>query len=736
MSASLPIRSRLETHVALGVTVVVFFALGAALLIATRVVTSGSFERATADLDGARSAFYRVEDDRAAFASAQAQLVATLPVFRAYLTDSRLAGDLASMQVLADQYREQLDAAFSIVTGRTARWAGSSGWQAGAEPPAELATMIAGAAAGRPQREIVAVADRPYLVVSAPARFAQETVGTFTVGYPLDDAIARQLARITHSEVTIAVGSRVVASSLSGPERAAAAGLVANGQLPSLAAARIEHVGSGEYVAGAFPISADAASRSPARLLLMQDWAPVQRYLNQLRRQLFAAGAAIFAAALAGGLVFARRVSRPLTGMAEAARDIADGQWSRQVPVSGSAEATTLAVAFNAMTTNLRHWYDEARKRDDELRQAQKMEAVGRLAGGIAHDFNNVLTAIRGYAELAIVQLNSNPTVQSQVVEVVAAADRAAELTKQLLAFSRRRTAAPRVLALDRVLAGMHQLVCRVIGDDVPVVTAIAPSIGAVRADRTQIEQIILNLVVNARDAMPNGGTVTISVVNTEDNRVRLSVADTGHGMDDETVRRIFDPFFTTKESGEGTGLGLAIVYSIVQEAGGEITVDTAVGKGTTFSIFLPRLPDGTPIDEELDLTRGLAGLRSGTETVLIAEDDERLSAVIGSTLRLAGYNVLAASHGEEALQIARNHEAPIHLLLADVVMPGISGKNLSQQLRMFRPDTTVLFMSGYSNEAVLRYGVETTAVQYIQKPFSMDALMIKMRETLLQSRA
>ncbi len=733
----LPFHRRLETHVAVAVTLVVLFALGAALLIATRVVTSGSLDRASSDLGAARSAFYRLQDDRAEFASVQASLVTTLPVFRAYLTDSRLARDLASLQVLADEYRQQLNASFCIVTGKDGAWGGSSGWQSGMAPPQAIAGMIATATSGQPRRGIADVGDRLYLVVSEPARFAEETLGTLTVGYALDDELARQLSQITHTDVTILLGSRLAASSLMGSDRAALATLAANGQIASFGqSARTEQVGSGEYFAGTFPLSLGATTDQPGRLLLLQDWTPVQRYLNQLQRQLFVAGTVIFVLALASGLVFARRVSRPLADMASAADDIAGGNWERQVPVRGSAEATSLAVAFNTMTTSLRHWYEQAKKRDDDLRQAQKMEAIGRLAGGVAHDFNNLLTAIRGYAELSAVLLGDDHEVQPHVVEIVSAADRAAELTKQLLAFSRRQVVSPRVLSLDRVVTGMHQLVRRVIGEDVQVVTAIDSTIGPVRADRSQLEQVIINLVVNASDAMPQGGTVTISLANTPDDRVCLSVSDTGHGMDEQTVARIFEPFFTTKETGRGTGLGLAIVYGIVQQSGGTITLDTAIGKGTAFHIFLPRLPDDTPVDEEIDISRGLAAFRKGSETVLLAEDDERLSVLIGNTLRQAGYTVLAASHGEEALTIARSHASPIHLLLTDVVMPGMNGRVLSEQLRIFRPDTSILFMSGYSDDAVLRRGVETASAQYIQKPFSMDALMVKMRETLLQSRA
>ena len=751
MSPALPVHRRLETHVAVAVTLVIAFVLGAALLIARRAVTEGSLERASSDLGAARSAFYRLEDDRAEFAAAQAALVTTLPVFRAYLTDSRLTGDRATMRVLADQYRQELKAAFCLVTGRDGQWSGSSGWIGGPVPPPALNRMMIASAAGQPQREIVEVGDRLFLVVSQPARFAEEILGTLTVGYQLDDEVARSLAQVTHCDVNIVVGHRLAASSLTGGERTALADRIAADLPLSPGAGLTIRIGSGEYLAGTFPLSPNPQPDGAGRLVLLQDWAPVERYLNQVRRQLFVAGGAIFMLALGGGLVFARRISRPLTDMAAAAGDIASGDWSRQVPVRGSAEATITAHAFNQMTTSLRHWYDEAKKRDDDLRQAQKMEAIGRLAGGVAHDFNNLLTVIRGYSELVMGEFDPRDPRRAGVEEVVGAADRAAELTKQLLSFGRRQVVAPRVLALDRVVTGMNQLLRRVIGEDVQVVTLIHPEAGHVRADPTQIEQVLLNLVVNARDAMPEGGTVRIELANATagavpasvtgatatDGYVCLSVTDTGHGMDEQTAARIFEPFFTTKELGHGTGLGLAIVHGVVQQAGGTIDVKTAPGNGTTFLVYLPRVAESVTADRpEAVPALPPAQPERESETVLLAEDDGRLSMLIGSMLRRAGYTVLQAARGEEALDIARRHLAPIHLLLTDIVMPGMNGRVLSERLTAMRPETRVLFMSGYADDAGLRQGAETASAPFIQKPFSMDALKAKMRDTLHGSRS
>jgi signal transduction histidine kinase/ActR/RegA family two-component response regulator len=737
---------RLETHVAVAVTLVVAFALGAAMIIATRVVTSGSFERASSDLATARSAFYRLEDDRAAFAAAQATLVTALPVFRAHMTDAPLAADVATMQVLADEYRQQLNAVFCIVTGRDGRWIASSGWPAGSAAPASIDRMISASTAGQSRRDTAEVASRLFLVVSEPARFADETLGTLTVGYALDDAVARRLAEVTHCDVNIIVGSGLSASSLTGDNRAALATLIAaNRSLSPGGTPRMERLGSGEYVAAAFALSPTGELGTTGRLVLLQDWAPTRRYLAQLQRQLFAAGVAIFAVALAGGLLFARRVSRPLKDIASAAGDIASGNWTRQVPVRGSAEAIAMASAFNAMTSSLRHWYDEAKKRDDELRQAQKIEAIGRLAGGIAHDFNNLLTAIRGYAEIVLLGLEPRDARRTDVSEIIVATDRAADLTKQLLAFSRRQAVTPRVLALDQVVTAAEPMLRSVIGEHIKLVTTIEPGTGRVRADRGQIDQVLLNLVINARDAMPNGGTLRIGLANVAvgaaphdveqaaipQSSVCLSVADTGHGMDRQTASRVFEPFFTTKEAGHGTGLGLAMVFGIVQDAGGMIDVQSEPGHGATFRVYLPHTVDAEESGPlATDLEPAAASAR-GSETVLLAEDDDRLSVLIGKTLRGAGYTVLQAAHGEEALEIARTHSAPIHLLLTDVVMSGMNGCALSEQLKAFRRETRVLYMSGHSDDTVQRHGVPAASAHFIKKPFAMDVLMAKMRETL-----
>ena len=740
----LGVHRRLETHVIVALTLLVAFALITALMIATRVVTDGAFARASTELAAARSALRRLQDDRAAFAASQATLVTSLPVFRAHMTDSRLVRDAATMQVMVDEYRQQLNAAFCLVTGRDGAPIARAGLAYDMQPDARIQRIVSASSRGESIRDITDVRDRLFLVVSEPARFAEDTLGSLTVGYALDDTAASQLAEITHCDVNIIVGRRLAATSLSGRQRSDLAERVANGAMtPTDGNARMERLGENEYVASAFPFLLDGGSSDAARLLLLQDWAPTRGYLARLRRQLALAGGIIFVVALAGGLGFARRVSRPLEDIAAAAGDIASGNWTRRVAVRGSAEAHVLARAFNDMAESLRHWSEEAKRRHEELRQTQKMEAVGRLAGGIAHDFNNILTTIRGYGELALLQVTARDPCHEELTEIVAAVDRAGDLTKQLLTFSRRQATNARPIAIDQVVASTEQMLRRLIREDIQLTTEFEPDVGYVRADRGQIEQVLLNLVINARDAMPNGGALRIAVgvvdvaaaVNDiqreplPHKHVCLSVADSGHGMDAQTASHIFEPFFTTKGVGEGTGLGLAIVYGIVQQAGGMIDVETDVGRGTTFRVYFPRLAAVDPA--EVAVHAGDTGsLLFGSETILVAEDDDHLRTLIAHALRKAGYGVLEGSNGEEVLSIARNYAAAIHLLLADVVMPRMSGPVVAERVLAMHAETRVLFMSGHSEDAVAGFGIDGAA-PFIYKPFTMDGLLMKVRETL-----
>jgi PAS domain S-box-containing protein len=859
---------RMEARVAAGVLVLVALSVAAVVFTATRVATRSAVASATENLEGARSAFYRLVDDRAAFAAQQTRLIIELPVFRSMMLTPAAASDIATLTEMADGYRQRLNAAFAIVSAPDGSPIATPGWPAGVAMPAALQSAIRDASAGQAKRDIVAIDGKLLLVTSEPARFTEaELIGAVSFGFPLDDRVAQGLAGITRAEINLVSGNRLAGSSLPPEEQQQISAALAAGSLASADAfsADVRNIGSRRFIGGAFPLFRDR-STDTGYLVLLQDWAPTQTFLDELRAALVIAGVAGFVIALAGGLIFSRRTSQPLMDMAAAARDISSGDWSRVVTARGSAEATTMAMAFNEMTRSLRSqaerlnasyrrfatvtqsardaiistdelgnitfWnksaeatfgysetdvlgrpivnligesdraaykaalphpnaddltfghiievtgmrkdgsrfpcefslaalhgsegtaftavvrdvmerkqsQDQLKQRDEQLRQAQKMEAIGRLAGGVAHDFNNLLMAIRGYAEMIAQNLPEGDERRSDAEEIIKASDRAAGLTRQLLAFSRREVITQQAVALDHLVQTMQAMLQRLIGPEIQIITEIWPDLTPVLADSTQLEQILVNLVINARDAMPKGGKITIELRNVELDKigvaahpglqpgdyVEMAVSDTGTGMDAETMSRIFEPFFTTKEAGKGTGLGLATVYGIVQQNNGAIEVQSRVGHGTTFYIYLPRAVDlGKPAPMKA------VGQAGGNETILLVEDDDRVRALVSNMLRKNGYVVLLASAGDQALEIAARHRGRIHLLLTDVVMPGLNGRILSERLTAVRPDTRVLYMSGYSDDAILRHGVRKAAAHFIQKPFSIDALAHKIRETL-----
>jgi PAS domain S-box-containing protein len=378
----------------------------------------------------------------------------------------------------------------------------------------------------------------------------------------------------------------------------------------------------------------------------------------------------------------------------------------------------------------------------DQLRQAQKMQAVGELAGGVAHDFNNLLMVVKGHAQLLLDRVRDPSPMRQSVLQVEKAADRAASLTRQLLAFSRKQVLQPRMLDMNEVVAGMIRMFSRVIGENIEMAFLPGAGLGRVKADPGQIEQVLLNLVVNARDAMPDGGRLTIETSNVDLDRsysakhanaepgpyVMLTVTDTGCGMSAETQSHIFEPFFTTKGPGKGTGLGLATVYGVVKQSGGYIWVYSEVGHGTTFKIYLPRVMSQVDrIVPETD-TKDLA---KGIETILFVEDEQSVRELVRGYLCDCGYTVLEAPDGTEALKLASAYKDIIHMLITDVVMPHMSGPELAAQVGALRPEMKVLFVSGYTDDTVFRHGVLEGGVAYLQKPFNLKALAQKIREVL-----
>ena len=384
----------------------------------------------------------------------------------------------------------------------------------------------------------------------------------------------------------------------------------------------------------------------------------------------------------------------------------------------------------------------EQKRLEEQFRQSQKMEAVGRLAGGIAHDFNNLLTVILGYTEIANASLASANPVCEMLLEIRKAGERAELLTRRLLAFSRKQILQPDILDLNALLVDTRTMLGRLIGEDIDISLGLDPDLWRVRADKGQLEQVVMNLAINARDAMPMGGKLAIETANRtlDEKHVRLhvdahvgehvvlSVRDTGCGMDAATQARIFEPFFTTKGPDKGTGLGLATVYGIVRQSGGHIEVQSKPGRGATFKIFLPREPIAIPAGNAIGSDREAPG---GSETVLVAEDEDAVRVLTRLALQREGYTVLETRNGAEALELAASYQAPIHVLLTDLVMPKMSGRQLAEQLAKSRPGLKVLFVSGYMDDAIIRHGLMMASTAFLQKPFSPDALAQKVREVL-----
>jgi signal transduction histidine kinase len=489
------------------------------------------------------------------------------------------------------------------------------------------------------------------------------------------------------------------------------------------------------------------------------------------------------------GVAFAfamsRNIIRPLHSLTDAASAIASGNFSRKVKVSTHDELGALGLAFNTMVSQVRNSQkqlelkvqertqeleeankqlellsqthelkrsqaekerteavDALRNTEQQLQQAQKLEAVGRLAGGISHDFNNILTAILGYSDLTLQRLLDGDPLKRNLLEIRNASVRAAALTRQLLAFSRKQVLQPITLDLNSVVQDLERMLARMIGEDIELTTSLNHELGNVRADPGQMEQVIMNLVVNARDAMPDGGKLMIETDNVELDEsyaqrhlsvspgpyIMLAVSDTGTGMDSDTLEHMFEPFFTTKEAGKGTGLGLSTVYGIVKQSGGNIFVYSEMGRGTTFKIYLPQVDKPA----EKYTTGGLPReIPRGTETILLVEDSDVVRALAQEVLEASGFQVFEAADPESAIAICENHNGAINLLLTDVVMPGMSGSEMSVRLLKLCPRMRVLFMSGYTADAIVNQGVLDGGLNFIQKPFTPDALVLKVREVL-----
>ncbi len=599
------------------------------------------------------------------------------------------------------------------------------------------------------------------------------TIGTVLVGERLDRTYVAKLEEFFDGEIVVATNAEIITSTITG-------GAIGPPQLEDLMARMGElptdvgtfRLDDEEYVIAGLPLGADRAGQKVALHLLHS----LTDALEETKQALLVAcllygSIAVVLAGLSAGAV-SQTVLTPFRGFVRFMRVVAEsGDYSRRFDASRSTlEIRSLNDTYAQLIRSLAQNHDKLEQRtkqlarsndtltqqiaereraeqalresEEQLRQSQKLEAIGTLAGGVAHDFNNLLTVISSYGELLISEVGADSPMRSDLEQVREAAGRAAVLTNQLLAFSRKQVLQPKVIDLNAAVDEIEKMLRRLIGEDIEIRTVKQRPLPRVKADPGQIEQVIMNLAINARDAMPKGGELTISTASVESVAgaleasdspppgawVKLSVTDSGVGMDAATQGRIFEPFFTTKELGKGTGLGLSTVYGIVKQSAGNLSVRSSPGEGTTFDVYLPRVAE--PIKESGRVSGENLAV-GGNETILLVEDEDLVRALAERTLRVRGYHVLAARAGDEAIGLAAEHSGPIHLLLTDVVMPLMSGKDLEERLAPMRPEMRVLYMSGYTDDAIVHHGVLDPGTEFLPKPFTPTVLLRRVREVL-----
>ncbi len=555
---------------------------------------------------------------------------------------------------------------------------------------------------------------------------------TVVVGQELDERGVRDLGRLLSGEVALRYKGRTVASTLDPYREGELSSQLQGGITPDQM-----YLGSERFFASSVELTPDLPGG--ASLMVLRSDGETMAFLQRLNRLLVRVG---FLAVLAGtflAFLISNTFTKPLGRLVQGVHALEQGDFDFQLEVQGGGEVAEVTRAFDRMRQTLQRNDSERQQLEEQLRQSQKMEALGRLAGGVAHDFNNLLTIIKGHSDLLLDWLKTSEASYKSCEQIHKAADRAASLTRQLLAFSRRQVLQPKVLDLNVLVMEMDKLLERLIREDVEFVFLPGAALGNVKADPGQIEQVLLNLTVNACDAMPKGGKLTIETSNlTVDGEyaqtrpglqqgpfVLLSATDTGHGMDAKTKARIFEPFFTTKEVGKGTGLGLAMVYGIVKQSGGFIWVESSPGKGSRFEVYLPKVSEKGDVvaPERVPLSPV-----PGAPTIMVVEDDVAVRELAIKFLGTAGYHVLAAKDGVEALQIARGCGQSIGALLTDVVMPNMRGTELAARLGNLLPETKVIFMSGYLEHNDESHELVEDGV-FLEKPFTRESLLAKVNE-------
>lgn len=719
-------------------------AISSGLTAATLFVVSYSVERRVREslrdeLRNSVKIYETFDQQREAALSQSAKLVANLPIVRALMTTE----DAATIQDGSESIWKLSGGEILILGNRSGEVLGLQSKSKGLTRE-EAQELVRGAVQRNEARNWWYVKGHLYQVWLQPIYFGavgQGTViGILGVGYEIGTNAAHDFSNVVSSEIVFECGDAIVASTLPAEEQR---GLLATSKAATAAASASPQelqIGSERYLG--MTLSLTSIGEIPVSLVVLKSLDKATEFLNRLNRILLGLGLiSVFAG---GALVFliSHTFTKPLSNLVAGVRALAEGNYEYPLDKSGGDEVGEVAGAFDGMRTNMRATLAEQKQLEDRLRQAHKMEAVGRLAGGVAHDFNNLLTVIRGNSDLLLDRGDADQSQVKYLGQIQKAADRAVSMTRQLLAFSRMQVLQPRLLDLNTTISEMNKMIPRLIGEHIQFSFTPELNLGTILADPGQVEQVFLNLAVNARDAMPNGGELTVRTSNVaiDENEARkrppmspgeyvlLAVSDTGHGMDAETKARIFEPFFTTKEVGKGTGLGLATVYGVVKQSGGFIWVDSAPGKGATFEIYLPRSAKPAVTTEVAGIVGPFTG---GKETIIVVEDETGVRELASEFLKAGGYLVLEASDGAEALKIATNHKGSIDLLLTDIVMPRMNGIDLAQRVRETLPGVRVAFMTGYTEFSDKNGQNVLIDASILQKPFSRSTLLEQVRNIL-----